>query len=105
MTDGHGVELGRLTETGGAIVDLADEARHAMSEFTGSVERHGGANEGFATTSTLSSLASMWQFQIDDLCKRTAVAGGLLQEADGSYEEFESEITETLDGLGAGEGD
>lgn len=100
--NGYGVELGSLAATGGDFVDLADEARETKAEFTGSVELHEGANEGFTTTSKASSLAAQWEFQIDDMCKRTAMAGGLLQDSSASYQEVEDAVIESLGPLDSG---
>lgn len=93
---GYGVEPESLVATGGEFVDLADEAREAKAEFTGGVEAHGSANAGFATTSKASSLAGQWEFQIDDLCKRTAMAGGLLQDSADGYRQMEQAVTKSL---------
>lgn len=100
--DGYGVELDSLAATGGEFIDLADEAREAKAEFTGKVELHEGANKGFTTTSKASSLAMQWEFQIDDICKRTAMAGGLLQDSSTSYDEVEDAVIESLDTLDSG---
>ncbi|MGH3516579.1 MAG: hypothetical protein ACRDQ7_04045 [Haloechinothrix sp.] len=96
MPEGYGVELGSLAKTGGEFIELADEARRAKSEFIGSVELHDGQNAGFTTTSKANSLARMWEFHIDDLSKRMAMAGGLLQDSAGTYQELEDAVTASL---------
>jgi hypothetical protein len=99
--DGYGVDIGSLVAAGGEFIDLADEAREAKAEFTGAVETHDGANEGFTTTGKAGLLASRWEFQIDDLCKRTAMAGGLLQDSAQGYEQMEDAVIATLPPLSA----
>lgn len=105
MAGGHGVDFDSLTAAGNEFVDLADAAATAKAEFAGNVARHEGENVGFTTTSKQASLASLWEFHIDDLSKRTAVTGGLLQESSNSYSEMESTIIDTLDGINPGDGD
>lgn len=100
--DGYGVELSELSTTGDEFIGLADEAREAMSEFSGGVAAHEGANEGFTTTSKAGSLATQWEFQIDDICKRTAMAGGLLQDSSTSYQEVEETVIDSLGPLDSG---
>lgn len=100
--DGYGVELSELSARGDEFIDLADAAREAMSEFSGGVEVHEGANEGFTTTSKASSLAGQWEFQIDDICKRTAMAGGLLHDSSTSYQEVEDAVIDSLGPLDSG---
>lgn len=100
---GYDVEVENLTSTGDAFVDLADEAREAYGEFSGQVQVHDGANEGFTTTSKAQSLANSWEYYVEDMSKRTAVAGGLLQEAGQGYRQMEDDVIETLPPLGSGD--
>ncbi|MBA0125146.1 hypothetical protein H0B56_06290 [Haloechinothrix sp. YIM 98757] len=105
MSDGFEVEqLSNLAETGAEFVELADAAAAAHAEFTGNVQRHEGTNAGFVTTSRLGTVASMWGYQIDDLSKRTAATGGLLQDSHDSYEELEAAVVESLDRVDGGGG-
>ncbi|PXY21045.1 hypothetical protein [Prauserella muralis] len=93
---GYGVEVASLVSAGERFIELADEASQAQAEFSGGIQRHEGANEGFTTTGTAASLATLWEYHIDDLSKRTAVAGGLLAEAADGYERMEDAVVETL---------
>ncbi|MDV6011832.1 hypothetical protein [Haloechinothrix sp. LS1_15] len=105
MPDGFEVDqLVSLAEAGERFVEIADAAAGAHAEFTGAVQRHDGANSGFATTGRLATLAGMWGYQLDDLSKRAATTGGLLQESYGSYEEMEVAVIDSLDRIGSGGG-
>ncbi|EHR61450.1 hypothetical protein [Saccharomonospora cyanea] len=101
--DGYGVDLDSLVATGEAFVELADAARGAKAEFTGRVTGHDGANEGFTTASEAKSLAGAWEYQIEDLCKRTAMAGGLLQDSADGYRAMEQAVLDTLPPLSSTE--
>ncbi|PRX49009.1 hypothetical protein B0I33_10341 [Prauserella shujinwangii] len=93
---GYGVEPRGLVEAGGRFVDIADDVNEALAEFLGAVETHEGANRGFTTTDRAALLAALWEYQIDDLCKRTAMAGGLLRDSADGYERMEQAVAETL---------
>ena len=93
------------TSTGHALfkVEIADEAREAKARFTGTVAAYEGTNDGFTTTSKAASLAELWEYQVDDLCKRTAMAGGLLEDSADGYREMEQAVLETLPPLSSAE--
>lgn len=93
---GYGVETDTLVSAGEKFTGIADEAAEAMGEFSGKAEALEGANEGFATTSKANALAKEWQRQIDDLCKRTSVAGELLQDSSDSYQKMEQSVLDIL---------
>ncbi len=101
--DGYGVDLDNLVATGDRFVELADAAREAKAELTGRLAGHDGANEGFATTNKAKSLAEAWEYQIEDLCKRTAMAGGLLQDSADGYHAMEQAVLDTLPPLSSAE--
>lgn len=102
MSGAYGLRLGSLTETGGQVVDLAEDARRVISEFVDGVRRHDGRNAGFATTSQLSGLCSGWQAQLNTLCQRTTTAGDLLNVNDQTYGELETAVTGSLDRIEPG---
>ncbi|OQO94710.1 hypothetical protein [Saccharomonospora piscinae] len=101
--DGYRVEPDKLVTTGDELVGIADAAREAKAEFAGRVAAHEGANDGFTTTSKAASLAQAWESQIDDLGKRTAMAGGLLVDGAHGYAEMESAVLDTLPPLSSTE--
>ncbi|MFF5987829.1 hypothetical protein [Prauserella flavalba] len=94
--NGYGVDPRSLVAAGQRFVELADDAGEATAEFLGGVEPHAGANQGFATTGKARALASLWESQLDDLGKRTAMAGGLLRESADGYERMEDAVVESL---------
>ncbi|EID56436.1 hypothetical protein AB8O38_09175 [Saccharomonospora xinjiangensis] len=101
--NGYGVDLDSLVATGERLVEIADAAREAKAAFTGKAAADEGANAGFTTTSTAASLAEAWEQQIDDLCKRTAMAGGLLQDSADGYRDMEQAVLDTLPPLSSAE--
>ena len=101
--DGYDVDPDSLVSTGGQLVEIADEAREAKARFTGTVATYEGTNDGFTTTSKAASLAELWEYQVDDLCKRTAMAGGLLEDSADGYREMEQAVLETLPPLSSAE--
>lgn len=101
--NGYGVDPDSLVSTGEQLVEIADEAREAKARFIGAIAVHEGANSGLTTASKAASLAELWEYYVDDLCKRTAVAGGLLEDSSDGYREMEQAVLETLPPLSSGE--
>jgi hypothetical protein len=97
--DGYGVDPDTLVSTGDQLVDIADATREAKAELIGRVAAHEGANKGFAAAAKARALATAWEYQIDDLCKRTAMAGGLLEDGAHDYREMEQAVLDTLPAL------
>ena|SRR5699024_4419804 len=100
---GYGVDTGTLVSTGQEFVDIADDTAEAANEFTGRAEGYEASNKGFETTSTAASLTGKWSGQLDDLAKRTSVAGELLQTGSDSYEKMEQQVREVLPSLNSDE--
>lgn len=101
--DGYGVDPDTLVSTGDRLVEIADAAREAKAELIGRVSAHEGANQGFVAAQKVTSLATAWEFQIDDVCKRTAMAGGLLEDGAHRYREMEQTVLDTLPALSSAE--
>src|SRR5690606_41885710 len=101
--NGYGVDPDSLVSTGEQLVEIADEAREAKARFIGAIAVPEGANSGFTTASKAASLAELWEYYVDVLCKRTAVAGGLLEDSSDGYREMEQAVLETLPPLSSGE--
>jgi len=99
-SNGYGVKTSTLVSAGDEFVDIGDDAAEAAAEFIGKVEAHNGANNGFAGVSAADSLVKPWHRQVDDLAKRTSVAGELLQASSDNYEKMEQSVLDTLPPLG-----
>lgn len=98
---GYEVDPAALRKTGGRFVQLADEAAEAKARFAGNVSGHAGANPGFLTSGELEEAAGSWESHVTDLCQRIAIAGALLEESAGGYQELEESVVETLPALGS----
>ncbi|MBB3049624.1 hypothetical protein FHS23_000619 [Prauserella isguenensis] len=93
---GYDVDPDTLVSTGDTFVSLADGAGEAVAEFSGSAAVHAEDNDGFAAAGKAGSLATLWEYHVDDLNKRTAVAGELLRDAADGYGRMEDAVLDTL---------
>ncbi|GAA1250953.1 hypothetical protein GCM10009676_42150 [Prauserella halophila] len=93
---GYDVDPETLVSTGDTVVSLADGAGQAVAEFSGSAAVYSEDNDGFAASGKADGIAQLWEFHVDDLNKRTAVAGELLRDGAGDYEQLEDAVLDTL---------
>ncbi|MBB3662691.1 MULTISPECIES: hypothetical protein [Prauserella salsuginis group] len=96
---GYDVDPETLVSTGDELVSLADGAGEAVAEFSGAVAVYADDNDGFNAAGKVKGLAELWEYHVDDLGKRTAVAGGLLRDGASDYEQMEDTVLDTLPDL------
>ncbi|GAA1212666.1 hypothetical protein [Prauserella alba] len=96
---GYDVDPETLVSTGDKLVSLADGAGEAVAEFSGAAAVHADDNDGFSAAGKVRGLAELWEYHVDDLNKRTAVAGELLRDGASDYEQMEDTVLDTLPDL------